>query len=534
MYKAVVDGNLAAAKKLLKRDASLACHRQITEAGDRALHVAVYKKKTKLVRDIVGWVNDPNDLELQDGHGYSACCYAAITDAVEVTDILIEKNARLCSIRNRNGTTPLELAGLYGNKKYALENIRRAQVDVLSEQDWVKLFVEAVHSKMYDVALEILEKDGSLAKRKGEDQRTALHVVAQVDISLGSRNIDFPKMKPGLHKLAKKLWEEIRKMARGDVLELMKNPSILHDAAKFGNVELIAMVSSTYPELLVHTNDEGRSVFHIAVMYQQESILELIKEKKNCLRYNALSEDKYGNNILHLAGKLQPPGGMAKISSDPVVGIRERHSWFKEVEKIVPRFFVEKKNKEGYAPIEVFWNEHKNMLEETAKHLKSTAECGILISTVILTVVFAATFAPPGGYHEQNGKPLLKALSPSPNEGGDVNSWFTIFVICNILALFSSTCSILMFWSILSSNYKKEQLLNSHKSLKFGLAALLASLMSVISIIFSVFYFMLPLDDKNLFTSIIIPSSGYMLLLMIIFYKYFKLLPGVSLMRKKY
>ncbi|KAH6755647.1 hypothetical protein C2S53_010562 [Perilla frutescens var. hirtella] len=534
MYKAVADGNLAAVKELLKRDPSLACRQQITGTGDRALHVAVYKKKTKLVRDLVNSVNDPSELELQDGHGYSACCYAATTDAVEVTDILIEKNARLCSIRNRNGTTPLELAVLYGNKKWALKNIRRAQFDDLLEQDWVKLLHDAVHNKMYGVALEILEKDGSLAVKKGEDQETALHVVAQLDISLGSSDRDFPKMEPGLHKLAKKLWEEIQKLARGDVLELIKNPSILHDAAKFGNVELIAMITSTYPELLGHMNNEGHSIFHIAVMHQQENILFLIKQPENCLRYNAiLSEDINGNNLLHLAGKVQPRGGMTKIVCDPDVRMKKRHSWFKEVEKIVPPFFVEKKNKEGYKPIELFWKGQKNLFEESAKHLKSTAESGMLISMIILTVVFAAAFTPPGGYHQETGKPLLATLapSPSPNDDGENKIWFSTYVIFDVLALLFSTCSILIFASILSSNYEEEQLLSSHKRLKFALTTLLFSLLFAISTFLSAF-FLVAWKNEKLVRSFMVPT--YVLLLGGISLQFFKLFPRANFIKKLY
>ncbi|KAH6758233.1 hypothetical protein C2S51_018468 [Perilla frutescens var. frutescens] len=77
MYEAAIDGNSETAVKLLSRDPSLAFE-DLTEMGDRALHVAVYTMNTEFVRELVKGVN-PSELELHDSRGYSPCCYAART-----------------------------------------------------------------------------------------------------------------------------------------------------------------------------------------------------------------------------------------------------------------------------------------------------------------------------------------------------------------------------------------------------------------------------------------------------------------------
>lgn len=128
--------------------------------------------------------------------------------------------------------------------------------------------------------------------------------------------------------LAERLWTDIQKLERFCVLELMKKPPILHDAAKVGNMELITMITNTYPDLLWHVNDDRCSIFHIAVMYRHESMLKLIKLARNIKNFNVLSEDLNGNNILHLAGKLAPLDGL-KMVSEPDLQMQRELAWFK-------------------------------------------------------------------------------------------------------------------------------------------------------------------------------------------------------------
>lgn len=133
-------------------------------------------------------------------------------------------------------------------------------------------------------------------------------------------------MQPDLCLLAEKLWAEIRKLDEPRVLELMREPRILHDAAKVGNVELLTMITRSYPSLIWDTDSNGYSVFHIAVIYRRENVFRLIHQIGARKYFVSISKDSDDNNILHLAAKLAPPSAR-KISSESLM--QREVKWFK-------------------------------------------------------------------------------------------------------------------------------------------------------------------------------------------------------------
>ncbi|KAH6754879.1 hypothetical protein C2S53_019615 [Perilla frutescens var. hirtella] len=183
MYEAALENNWEAARVLLEGDRNLA-YEEITEAGDRALHVAISMKHTDFAESLIELMN-PCELELQDGQGYTACCYAAIMGIVEVARSMIYKNENLLHLRNLYGTTPLELAVSYGTAEMARLLLLHTNFYAFSREEWFGLFLVSVHSKMFGVVAAMLERDPCLAVMKGDDGRTALHVLAQLDISSG-------------------------------------------------------------------------------------------------------------------------------------------------------------------------------------------------------------------------------------------------------------------------------------------------------------------------------------------------------------
>lgn len=150
MYDAATEDNWVAAEKLLRGDPSLACRQQITETGDRALHVAISKKHTEMVLKLIELV-DPSDLELQDGHGYTACCYAAMMGLLDVAKRILRKNPNLWNSPNKHATTPLQLAVFYGNAEVAMHFLESSRGDGnLLRKEWLfDLLLDSVRSKMY-------------------------------------------------------------------------------------------------------------------------------------------------------------------------------------------------------------------------------------------------------------------------------------------------------------------------------------------------------------------------------------------------
>ncbi|XP_042067017.1 uncharacterized protein LOC121810288 isoform X3 [Salvia splendens] len=506
MYRAATKGNWEEAKILLNKDEKLGWI-EITEQSDRAIHLAVSGKHREFVRqliEMVGW----EMLELYDGNGYTPCCYAIMAGDLELVRILMEANPFIANLSNFYGTTPFALAISFGKTEiveYYLTTV--TEIKGLSREQWFNILLVAISSKMLDVALRILEMRSSLALMKGVDNRTALHVLCQMDISSGDG-----KKRKALRCLSEKLWTNIQDLGRNGVLQLMKSPPlILHEAAKVGNLDLIKMITTDYPDLLAHTDDKhGYSIFHIIVIHRKENILQLLEKARFVKDFNAVLQDKDGNNLLHSAAK----STSKRLKGLEVVGEHDVHmqnaiAWFEKLKNTVPPYYQEMRNKKGYTPEELFWKEHTEMLATSEAYTKKTAESCMLISTLVLTLVFAAAFAPPGGFDQVTGIPMLLK-----------NKWFPIFIIFQVLALSSSTLSILGFWSIISSNFPEREFFMLPRLLRISMCALLLSILFVISAFLSAFFLIFVQHRKALVLAFMLPL--YLLLVLGISYQFIK------------
>lgn len=132
-------------------------------------------------------------------------------------------------------------------------------------------------------------------------------------------------------------------------------------------------------------------------------------------------------------------------------------------------------------PQMLFTEEHKDLLKQGEKWMKSTASSCMLVATLITTVIFAAVFTVPGGNDNNSGMPLLLE-----------SNYFLVFAISDAVALFSSVTSILMFLSILTSRYAErdfEELLP--KRMIIGLATLFCSITSMLVAFAATFFIVL-------------------------------------------
>lgn len=136
------------------------------------------------------------------------------------------------------------------------------------------------------------------------------------------------RMQLDLRLLVEKLWAEIQRLDRTKVRELLKNPPILHDAARVGNIELIAMLTQTYPNLVWEIDSRGYTIFHVAIIYRRENVFRLIYSAGAMKHFVATSQDQNGDNILHLAAKLAPPS-RRNIESIPAFQMQKELEWFK-------------------------------------------------------------------------------------------------------------------------------------------------------------------------------------------------------------
>jgi len=270
-------------------------------------------------------------------------------------------------------------------------------------------------------------------------------------------------------ELVEKLWEMVYtdpwKSFSSEILPVHDQMTLLVEAAKVGNVEFLLIIIRTYPDLLWQLIDEkyGISLFHIAIIYRQDSVFNLIHEigvmKEKITTYvakgdNTILDIAKGDNMLHIAGKLAHLDRLNTISSIKALQMQHELLWFREIEKIVPHSYVNMKNSKNETPRDIFKKAHKDLHKNSEKWMKGTAANFMLLATIIATVVFTAAFTVPGEYEElkdhDKGKPLL------------LNStWFMVFFVSDAISLIFAATSVLVFLSILTSPYREEDFLKT-------------------------------------------------------------------------
>ncbi|KAJ0735120.1 putative ankyrin repeat-containing domain, PGG domain, ankyrin repeat-containing domain superfamily [Helianthus annuus] len=243
---------------------------------------------------------------------------------------------------------------------------------------------------------------------------------------------------------------------------------IIFLAAETGNTKFIVELIRQYPDLIWKVNDDGLSIFHIAVKHRHEGIYNLLYEIGSMKDLITPLKDQKQNTMLHLVGKSAKKSD-SRMSRELLYKCNESYYGLRE-----------KKNKDGLTPYELFTKEHKDLMTQGEKWMKHTASQCMVVAALIATIVFAAAFTVPGGYDQDNGIPIFHSKAT-----------FMVFVVADAISLFASSASILMFLSILTSRYAERDFLESlPKKLMFGLATLFLSIVTMTAA-FSVSFFVL-------------------------------------------
>ncbi|GLT34782.1 hypothetical protein SLA2020_092780 [Shorea laevis] len=257
----------------------------------------------------------------------------------------------------------------------------------------------------------------------------------------------------------------------------LRNCGVIHatfEATKQGMIEfVIELLKVTQP--LYYTDEDGRSVFTIAIQYRRENIFNLQYGIHDAWRAEILNLiDKKGNSMLHVAGEIAPDFRLARISNSALRMQRELQ-WFKEVKRIVPEWCKEFKNHNGETPYEVFTERHKELVKEGAEWMTKTSQSFTVVGALIVTILFAAAFTLPGGNDQNTGFPMfLRKRS------------FMIFIISDAVSFFAASTSVLMFLGILTSRLAQEDFLESlPRKLIIGLSTLFISI-AAMTVSFSV------------------------------------------------
>ncbi|KAG2663329.1 hypothetical protein I3760_16G023800 [Carya illinoinensis] len=277
-------------------------------------------------------------------------------------------------------------------------------------------------------------------------------------------------MQASAHELVCRPWTEVvddENSSSTSVDNLIME--LLVEAAKVGNVEfLLILIRSSYDRIWIADKKNG-TLFHVAIKHRQECVFNLIYEigvaKGNLATYHA--EGK--NNMLHLAGE-SPSLDRLNIISGAALQMQRELLWFQEIEKIVPKSYVNKLNEKGATTRDIFVRNHEKLQKNGEQWMNNTANSCMLVATLIATLVFPAAFTVPGGNNQETGIPIFLEMN-----------WFTVFFISDAVAMLFSSSSILVFLSILTSRYTaKDFLIKLPRRLVLGLTMLLISILGML------------------------------------------------------
>ncbi|CAM8960972.1 unnamed protein product [Rhodiola kirilowii] len=222
-------------------------------------------------------------------------------------------------------------------------------------------------------------------------------------------------------------------------MEMYEKPLFL--AAESGIVEIVEELAETFPNILWKKNNDGQNIFQVAVSFRHQSVYSLVYRMAKDKRYKIRAPDKFGNNILHMAGKLAPLHRLNTVSG-AALNMGCELQWFKEVGKSIQPLQRRARNNDGKTPKELFTKEHEKLVKEGEIWMKSTANSCTTPAALIATVVFSAAIT-----------------VPMSNIGKPGETAFTVFAIADALSLFTSLLSLLEFVSILTSRYTEDEFL---------------------------------------------------------------------------
>ncbi|XP_059435921.1 ankyrin repeat-containing protein NPR4-like isoform X2 [Corylus avellana] len=484
LYPAAAKGDWQSANDLNKKYSDI-WEIPITVQQMNALQVAVTTKQTAFVKELLNCMT-AEQLEFINNNGDTALAITALSGNVEIAKKMVKMNNKLPMIRNKQELLPLLIAAMHREKDMVLYLYGVTKFEELTFDERIKLLLQVIFCDLYDIALEMLKKDSSLTIAEDKSGGTALEQLARKPIAIGSRShmsvwercigycfkgvYQKALMRAYSHQLVEAIWTDVRKLPSE---QFIKYATTIFCAAKLGNVEFLTILIRNNHDLIWMLDENKQNIFHISILYRQESIFNLIHEIGIFKNMVANICDKYGNNMLHLTGILV--GELAhverlKILSGATLHMQRELLWYKEIEKIVPLKLLNAKNCNGETPQDLFTKRYENLQHAGEMWMRSTANHCMLVATLIATVVFAATFTVPGGNEEGKGTPIFLE-----------HNWFLVFFISNSIALLSSSTSIIIFLSILTSRYTEMDFLSTlPRRLMLGLLALFISIVGMV------------------------------------------------------
>ncbi|KAD2804924.1 hypothetical protein E3N88_38301 [Mikania micrantha] len=257
------------------------------------LHTAALADETKFtlnfMKNLVHMM-PMEDLEIKNGNSNTAFWMACLSGKTKTAMIMLKKNPKLLDIRGDHGTLPLCAGAKTGT--HDLVKILYNYSQKMKGSHWTN-------------------EDRSMTLTHCVDRE----IFASIFFGLKAQLITEDDSDDAL-KLLKIFWGHANEtMTFHEIESMLRNPfssrfgmrqysfGMLGVAAKMGNTIFLVKLIRTYPDLMILQNEDGHTIFHIAVMHRHQDIYNLLYEVGVIRNDICVVKDKSGNNMLHLVGK---------------------------------------------------------------------------------------------------------------------------------------------------------------------------------------------------------------------------------------
>ncbi|PWA42679.1 ankyrin repeat-containing domain, PGG domain protein [Artemisia annua] len=498
----------------------------VTIHDDTVIHIAVYHKKTALALSLLEMVHDCDSHKLtwQNSSGSTILHETGTNNkTVAAAKEMLRRAPMLLSMTNRQGETPLFYAARHGKTKifkFLHDEVTRTNQGpdlktFLIRDDKSTILHLAILSRNYWMSHEIAVRHKHLIAEKDEDEMTPLQLLSCRPLDISSANFfkrlvynaidpnvdDTSRMLSPLKKMRKEKFKSewamklIKLLVKEDTSwektesRLGKHRAKFHQygknssatqleeiaeslarlphtplllATKYGCTQVVEEILEFYPQAIEHIDQDGRNILHIAILYRNHKVFDLVVNTKYAKERLRGKIDNDANTLLHMVG--EEAADVKADIKDPAHALQDNMKLFKKVANICTTLDSMKLNSKSKTAEQLF-NENNNQRRTEAKEwMIENAKNYTVVAVLIATVAFAAEYTVPGG-PDKSGQPVLKE-----------KPLFFVFTIADAASLSAALTAVIMFLNIITSTYRfKDFETRIILKLNFGLFLLMVS-----------------------------------------------------------
>ncbi|XP_028753380.1 ankyrin repeat-containing protein ITN1-like [Neltuma alba] len=258
-------------------------------------------------------------------------------------------------------------------------------------------------------------------------------------------------------------------------------------AAKNGVEEMVKEILKLFPLRIEDMNDDGKNIVLLAIEYRQTNVYSFLREQKWPNENLFWQVDKDGNNVLHLAARLGVDPDW--LNPGEALSMSTEIKWFEYMKHSVPHGLLERYNREMKTPNDIFKESHKELMKTEGEWVAKTSQACSVVSTLVMSVAFAARDTVPGGY-DSTGHAILRNKPPA----------FKYFSAFSVTALSFSLVSTICFLSTVVASPSQSVHSWKHVPIKlyFGMCSMFASIVSLWISFCGGYFFTLDDDSQKL------------------------------------